>query len=71
MSKSKFTKAQLDNFEKYRKVQRSSKYNMLSPQAIRASGLNDNDYVFCIDNYDALATAADGKNSSKTAPTPP
>ena len=43
-----------EDFEDYLKVQSSGLYNMLSPDAIMASGLDRNVYMEIISNYSEL-----------------
>ncbi len=38
----------------YRKVQMSGKYNMLDPRAVISTGLAKEVYLFIIENYDDL-----------------
>jgi len=52
-----FTQEQLSDFARYVRVQKSAKYNMMSPSAVAATGLSHERYVFCIDHYDELAKA--------------
>lgn len=54
-----FTDQQLRDFEAYEKVQLSNRYNMLDPRARHAAGLDNQRYVFVMNNYDALAKAAE------------
>lgn len=56
--KPKFTDQQIKNFRAYVKVQRSNRYNMITPQARRATGLERDDYVFVMENYEALEAQA-------------
>lgn len=50
-----FTKLQLDQWKVYEHVRRSSKFNMFTKEARRATGLNEEDYMFIIDHYSELA----------------
>ena len=43
-----------EDFEDYLEVQKSGMYNMLSPDAIMASGLDKNVYMEIISNYSEL-----------------
>lgn len=43
-----------EDFDDYIDVQRSGMYNMLSPDAIMASGLDKGTYMEIISNYDDL-----------------
>ena len=43
-----------EDFEDYVEVQESGMYNMLSPDAIMASGLDRNVYMEIISNYSEL-----------------
>lgn len=53
-----FTEVQLRQFRRYVKVQRSNRYNMLTPQAAQAAGLTREEMFFIMDNYDELERAA-------------
>jgi hypothetical protein len=55
----KFTDEQIKAFRAYVKVQRSGRYNMLTPQAQRATGLAEKMYFFIMENYEALQKAAE------------
>lgn len=52
-----FTDAQLRAFGRYKKVQASGEFNMLSPQAMSAVGCTKAEYLFIIENYEALRLA--------------
>ena len=39
-------------WEKYREVQKSGLYNMLSPHAVRLSGLDKKTYFIIVEHYD-------------------
>jgi len=54
-----FTAKQLQDFKAYRKVQMGGKWNMFDPQARRATGLSESEYVFVMKNYSALKTEVD------------
>lgn len=56
-----FTKEQLDDFRAYKRVQMSNRFNMLSPQARRATGLSEDRYGFVLDNYDGLDAASEAQ----------
>ena len=49
-----FSELQLKNYEAYEKVRLGGRYNMLTSQAIKASGLDRDDYFFVLKNYDNL-----------------
>lgn len=53
----KFTDKQLDQWLAYEKVRITGKCNMLAPEAMRASKLSRDDYLFVLENYTALAAA--------------
>ena len=53
-----FTPAQMECFRRYVIVQKSNRYNMLTPAAVRATGMSKEEHFFVIENYDALAAAA-------------
>jgi hypothetical protein len=50
------TKQELKDFRAYVKVQRSNQYNMLTPDAIQATGLGKERHMHVITNYDWLAS---------------
>lgn len=50
------TEQQLKNFAAYVEVQKSGEYNMLDPRARMAAGLSREEFIFCITNYDLLAS---------------
>ena len=47
-------------WECYRKVQKGGLYNMLSPEAIRMSGLDKNTYFEIVENYDTYYEKFEG-----------
>jgi hypothetical protein len=49
-----FTVKQLADFRRFRKLQRTGRYNMASPAAAAALGLTKEEHLFVIENYDAL-----------------
>lgn len=53
-----FTEQQLKNFRLYVSVQTGRRFNMMDPRARQATGLSRDDYLFVIENYDALEAAA-------------
>jgi hypothetical protein len=54
----KFLPEHITNFKLYRDVQKSNRWNMLSPNAQRATGLERDDYLFVMEHYDELAKLA-------------
>lgn len=50
-----YTSQQKADFAKYEKVRTSGKHNMITPGAVRASGLSEERYTFVLMNYRALA----------------
>lgn len=54
------TKQELKDFRAYVKVQRSNQYNMLTPAAMQATGLDRGRYQFVIINYDWLDSYCPG-----------
>lgn len=58
-----FTAEQLENYAAYEKVRQSGRFNMLDPRAMRASGLSEAEYVFVLDNFNALRVEAQHKDS--------
>lgn len=53
-----FTPQQLSNFKRYLDIQKRGRYNMFDPRARQLTGLERDDYIFVMDNYEALAKAA-------------
>lgn len=51
---SEFTHEQLLDWASYEEVRRSGYYNMLTYQARLSTGLNQEQYQFCMENYDKL-----------------
>ena len=43
-----------EQWDSYVEVQKSGMHNMLSPDAVRAAGLDKEDYFLIIDNYEEL-----------------
>ena len=58
-----FTEQQLKNFAKYVRVQMGGRYNMFDPGAIRATGMDRDEYLFVMENYSALKEASEKKGS--------
>lgn len=56
-----FTEEQIANWRQYERVRKSGKFNMFEPIARAATGLERNDYLFCMDNYPELRLQAEGK----------
>jgi hypothetical protein len=52
-----FTDQQLKNFQAYKHIQLSGQFNMFSYQARELTGMNQDEYIFVMANYDALAKA--------------
>lgn len=59
MTKSKFTEQQLKNWKRYEDVRKSGRHNMLTPNARQATGLEREDYWFCVHNYSELKEEID------------
>lgn len=57
MTTAPFTVDQLAKFQRYVKVQRSNRFNMLDPRAAQAAQLTRDEMVFIMDNYEALERA--------------
>jgi len=51
-----FSKEELNDFERYVKVQKSGKYNMFDPRARQQTGLTKERYLFVIENYSNMKT---------------
>ena len=47
-------------WEAYREVQKGGLYNMLSPDAVRLSGLDENTYFEIVKNYDTYYEKFEG-----------
>jgi len=58
--KNKFSKKEINNFKSYEIVRKSGTYNMFSSQARLATGLTKEDYLFVMENYSELKSAAEG-----------
>lgn len=58
-----FTNQQLQNFKKYVRVQMGGRYNMFDPRARAATGMDKDEYVFVMENYDKLKEASKKKVS--------
>lgn len=50
----KFTPARMRDFKAFRGVQNKGKYNVLDPRARILMGIEVDDFVFILDNYDAM-----------------
>lgn len=61
----KFTDAQLAHFKSFKRVQDSRRYNMITADARRAASLTQEEHIFVIDNYKALAAAVAEKEKTK------
>lgn len=59
----KFTPEQWADYRAYEAVRTRGKYNMFSPQAMRATGLTNEEYRFVMANYAALKVEAEEKLS--------
>ena len=51
-----FSKEELNDFERYVKVQKSGKYNMFDPRARQQTGLTKERFLFVIENYSNMNT---------------
>jgi len=54
----KFTEQQIKNWQAYEKVRQNGSWNMWTSDAIKATGLSKDDYMFCLKNYADLRDAA-------------
>lgn len=61
----KFTQQQLEDFRAYEKVRAGGRYNMFTPQAQQAAGLEKEDYLFVLKNYADLKDMAAKSKSKK------
>ena len=53
-----FTEKDIKAFKAYEKVRASGRFNMFDPNARRMTGLNEDDYLFVMTNFNALKEAA-------------
>ena len=59
-----FTEKQLNNWVRYERVRLGGRINMYdSGTGCRLSGLTDDEYTFCIVNYEALRAAYEANSS--------
>ncbi len=54
----KITDAQLAAYRAFERVRASSKYNMFDPRALLATGLTRDEFLYVMENFDALRKAA-------------
>jgi len=50
----KFTEKQLENWKKFEEIRQDGRMNMFDQNAMIASGLNRQEYLFCMKNYTEL-----------------
>ena len=53
----KFTQKQIDDWKAVESVRQFGEWNMLSKEALEASDLKKEDYLFVLSNYTALESA--------------
>lgn len=53
-----FTAQQLLDFQAYVRVQKSNRYNMFDSRAMQAASLERDEFLFVMENYDALRAAS-------------
>ena len=58
----RFTNKQLKNFLRYEQVRLSGAYNMFDRRARELTGMDKDDYFFCIENYVELRNYGTGEN---------
>jgi hypothetical protein len=58
-----FTFIQIANWRRYEKVRRGGRWNMFSKQASAATGLSEEDYLFCMNHYSELKYAAEKESA--------
>ena len=58
-----FTFIQLNNWRAYERVHRGGRWNMFDPQAQAATKLTSEDYVFVMNNFEALREAVQKDNA--------
>jgi len=56
-----FTQKQINHFRSYERVRKSGQYNMFSSQARSATGLQEDDYIFVMENYSVLKEESDSR----------
>ena len=54
-----FNDQQVDNWREYESVRQGGRYNMFDPNARALTGLDRDDYLFCMKNYSELKEAAE------------
>ena len=54
----KFTPQQIAHWKAFERVRKSGKYNMFDPKARAATGLERDDFLFVMKNFEALAKLA-------------
>lgn len=57
-AKKKFTDKQIKDWEAYEEVRQEGEFNMLDPTARAMTGLERDEYSFCMKNYVALREQA-------------
>lgn len=60
----KFTARQIEAWRSFKEVRQSNDFNMWATQAAEAAGLNKEEHLFCIKNYEALQKAATEEQTS-------
>ena len=53
-----FTPKQINDWKRYEKVRLGGRWNMWFPQARAATGLTQDEYLFVMQNFEALRDAA-------------
>lgn len=61
----KFTKKQLENWKRYEEVRAGGKWNMFDKNAQITSGLNRQEYLFCMRNYSGLKKEVENDRRNK------
>lgn len=64
-TKSKFTAQQLQDWKKYERVRKSGLVNMWFPEGRDATGLSEKRYLFCLQYYTELKSAAESEEYRK------
>jgi hypothetical protein len=57
----KHTKEQINNWKLYEKVRKEGRFNMFDPNARILTGLDREEYMYCLSNYDTLKKQAEKK----------
>lgn len=65
-----FSDRQLENWRRYERVREGGRFNMFDSRARRLTGLSEEDYTFCMANYEALLHANETQQAGKPGDKP-